>query len=80
MRQEWEQVRKSALDQIGQVLTAEQKAAFDSMLGKPFDLAQLRPGPGNSPRVARPGAARSSSRQRSRRNTAPPPDEGEPQL
>jgi hypothetical protein len=80
MRQEREKVRKSALDQISKVLTQDQKAAFDKMLGKPFDLAQLRPGPGNPPRGARPGGtSRGTSRQRARRNAAPPQDADEPQ-
>jgi hypothetical protein len=80
MRQEREQVRKAALDGISAVLTKDQKAGFDKMLGKPFDLAQIRPGPGNPPRGARPGAtSRGTSRQRTRRNAAPPPDGDEPQ-
>ena len=79
MRQEQEKVRKTALDGIGEVLTQDQKAAFNKMLGKPFDLAQLRPGPGNAPRGARPGAARGTTRPRARRNGQPPQEVDEPQ-
>jgi hypothetical protein len=79
MRQDQEKVRKTALDGIGDVLTDDQKAAFNKMLGKPFDLAQLRPGPGNPPRGGRTGPARGTTRQRARRNAPQSQEVGEPQ-
>src|SRR5262249_598908 len=56
------------------------EGAFNKLVGKPFDPAQLRPAPGNPPGGARPGATSGgTSRQRARRNAAPPPDGDEPQ-
>jgi hypothetical protein len=74
MRQEREKIRSSATSQITNVLTTEQKAAFEKLQGKPFDLSALRPGPrpGNQPRTARPGS-------RNRPQTKSRPRRGEDQ-
>jgi hypothetical protein len=51
MRETQEKIRTTAIQEIGEVLTQEQKDAFDKLLGKPFDFARLRPpsGPGSPP-------------------------------
>jgi hypothetical protein len=46
MREAQEKIRATATEKIAKVLTKDQSAAFDKMLGKPFDLSKLRPGPG----------------------------------
>lgn len=76
MRKQQEKIRATATQQITEVLTAEQKTSFDKMLGKPFDLSSLRPGPGNGPgnatRATRPGSrTKSQTKQRPRRTTQP---------
>jgi hypothetical protein len=45
MREAQEKVRATASKKIDEVLTSDQKAAFDKVLGKPFDFSALRPGP-----------------------------------
>ena len=37
--------RDAATAKIGEVLTADQTAAFEKMTGKPFDLSKITPGP-----------------------------------
>ena len=37
------QMREAAMQQVGRVLTAKQKAAFNAMLGEPFDLSKIDP-------------------------------------
>jgi hypothetical protein len=38
-------IRETATDKIGEVLTPEQKQAFDKLIGKPFDFSKAQPGP-----------------------------------
>jgi hypothetical protein len=46
MRETMEKIRTTATTKIGEVLTKDQKATFDKLLGKPFDFSTIRPGPG----------------------------------
>jgi hypothetical protein len=43
MGQDSDKVREAAIRQIGRVLTRRQRAAFNQMLGAPFDLTRLGP-------------------------------------
>jgi Spy/CpxP family protein refolding chaperone len=82
LRRQQEKIRTDASKQIAAVLTPEQKAAFDKMQGKPFDLSSLRPAPGRggSPRATRPGGrSRSQTKQRARRGADQVPSDDQPQ-
>jgi hypothetical protein len=78
MMKEQQQIRTTAIDKINGVLTSEQKASFDTMQGKPFDLASLRPafgpGPNGQNRATTKQSTRSTrtrsrtTRQRARQN------------
>jgi Spy/CpxP family protein refolding chaperone len=46
MREAQDKIRTTATEKIDEVLTKDQKASFDKMLGKPFDFSTIRPGPG----------------------------------
>jgi hypothetical protein len=46
MREAQDKLQTTATKKIKAVLTKDQKAAFDEMLGEPFDLSTLRRGPG----------------------------------
>jgi hypothetical protein len=78
MRQEMEQIRSQAIKQIGSVLTKDQRTAFNKMLGKPFDLSKLAPGPGNRGRGNRSSSTRGQTKPRSRRATEGDADTGDP--
>jgi hypothetical protein len=59
MRQRGEQIQDQTIKEIGKILSKKQKARFNAMLGKPFDVAKLEgpDGPGG------PGGARAASGQ-----------------
>jgi hypothetical protein len=75
--------RDAATAKIGEVLTADQTAAFEKMTGKPFDFSKLTPAspPGNPPADAAPKAeadtpkkdapAKTQPKMKSRKNQAP---------
>jgi hypothetical protein len=64
MREEHLKIRETATKKIDEILTEEQKAAFEKMLGKPFDFSKIGP-PGRGP------AAASSTRTGSRTQVEP---------
>jgi hypothetical protein len=49
MRETIESSRKKATEKVNKILTDTQKTAFSEMLGKPFDLSTIQPGPGGGP-------------------------------
>jgi Spy/CpxP family protein refolding chaperone len=82
MRKAQEAIRTTATEKINEVLNAEQKTAFESMQGKPFDLSSLRlgPGPGGQTKAARSTTrSRGQTKQRSRRTTDQGPGDDQPQ-
>ena len=82
MMKEQQQIRTTATEKITEVLTSEQKTAFDTMQGKSFDLSSLRPGPmpGSQNRTTRPSTrTRSQTKQRARRNANQGSGDDQPQ-
>ena len=57
MRHQMNQLREASGQQIGRILNGKQKAAFNKMLGEPFDISQIDP---DLPRPA-PAAAAGSA-------------------
>lgn len=53
LMEDQEKVRKTAGDKLAEILTADQKTAFDKLLGNPFDFTKIKP-PGK-PGGRRPG-------------------------
>lgn len=49
MRETMDKARADANQKIGDILTKDQKAAFDKMLGEAFDVSKLRPNFGRPP-------------------------------
>jgi Spy/CpxP family protein refolding chaperone len=45
MMEEQKKTRDTAIEKIGEVLTPEQKAAYDKLIGKPFDFTKIPFGP-----------------------------------
>ena len=76
MMKQQQEIRNAATAKINGVLTAEQKATFDEMQGKPFELSSLRPafgpGPDGQNRATRPSPRSRSQTRQPRRN----PDQG----
>jgi Spy/CpxP family protein refolding chaperone len=82
VRKAQEAIRTTATEKINEVLTADQKTAFETMQGKPFDMSSLRPGPGpgGQTKAARSTTrSRTQTKQRSRRNTDQGPGDEQPQ-
>jgi hypothetical protein len=67
-------LRGEAVRQVGRVLTRKQKAAFDRLLGAPFDLAELQAG-GRGPRPFRPASPPVTAGTAGRPAPAPAPDD-----
>ncbi len=65
IRETVEKARKKASEQIEELLTKDQRIAFEKLQGKPFDLATLQPGgPGGPPEGDAPANNAQNKRQR----------------
>jgi hypothetical protein len=83
MMETQKKIRDAATAKIGEVLTADQTAAFEKMTGKPFDFSKITPGPppGNPPADAAPNPeadtpkkeapAKAQPKTKSRKNQTP---------
>ena len=83
MMETQKKLRDTASSKIGEVLTADQTAAFEKLTGKPFDLSKINPGPrpGDPPADGAPKAeedtpkkdapAKTQPKTKSRRNQSP---------
>jgi hypothetical protein len=72
MREAQEKARKDASEKIGKILTTDQNQAFEKLLGKPFDVSKLRPGPpGGGPQGGPPRDAEERPQTKRRRRNAP---------
>jgi hypothetical protein len=67
IREATEKARTTATKAINEVLTKDQKADFDKMLGKPFDFSTIGPDPGGPPQQ---GTAKNRARTKGRRKSA----------